>query len=290
MGYSTVQQHTATDGFGRHRVWIFLVVSLVFLISCDNKPLYLNVPYVTTPDFVVDRMLSVARVDSADYVIDLGSGDGRIVIAAAERGAVGHGVDIDPARVEEARVNAQNAGVSDRVLFFRENIFRTDFSQASVVTMFLLTTINEQLRPKLLEELRPGTRVVSHKFGMGDWAPDRHIALAGPSATTHEIFMWVIPAKASGTWNADIQSPEIILNIEQTFQNVHVQAMLDTDSLEVNHSNLRGKRLAFSGTLDNIRYQFSGNIENDTLSGYIQKHQPSGSTVELIQFLRNSDK
>ena len=279
------------DGSGSHWIRILpLLLILFFLLGCDNKPLYLNVPYVTTPDFVVDRMLSVTQVDSGDYVIDLGSGDGRIVIAAAKRGAVGHGVDIDPERVEEAKINAESAGVSDRVLFLRENIFRTEFSQASVVTMFLLTTINEQLRPKLLDELRPGTRVVSHKFAMGDWVPDRHIALAGPSATTHEIFMWIIPAKAEGTWYGQSENHEIVLNIDQTFQKITTHVSLNTDSIEITHSKIRGNRLALTGTQGDTRYQFRGVIENDTLTGYIQQHKPAGSSIEKIQFIKDSDR
>lgn len=290
MGYPVNQNNSSAESLRKYWIKIFSLSFIIFfLFSCDNKPLYLNVPYVTTPDFVVDRMLSVAQVDSGDYVIDLGSGDGRIVIAAAKRGAVGHGVDIDPERIAEAKINAKNAGVSDRVLFLRENIFRTDFSQASVVTMFLLTTINEQLRPQLLEELRPGTRVISHKFGMGEWAPDRHIALAGPSATTHEIFMWVIPAKVKGIWHSQAENPEIVMKIEQTFQNISIQANLNTDPINVHHSTLRGKRLAFTGSNSDTRYQLSGIVENDTLTGYIQQHSAAGSSVKFIQFVRDLD-
>lgn len=131
-----------------------------------------DVPYVPTPAPVVDRMLELAGVGPEDYVIDLGSGDGRIVIAAAQRGALGHGVEIDPERNAEARAGARGAGVADRVVFVAQDFFESEVRPASVVTLYLFEEVNRKLRPKLLEELRPGTRIVSHAFGMGEWEPD----------------------------------------------------------------------------------------------------------------------
>jgi len=148
-----------------------------------------DVPYVASSEDVVTRMLEIAEVRPGDVVYDLGSGDGRIVITAAQRyGARGVGIEIDPYRVYQARENAERAGVADRVTFREQDLFEADFSDATVVTLYLLPTLNEKLRPLLFEQLAPGTRVVSHNFGMGTWAPDS-TEQVGPS-TVHR---WTIP-------------------------------------------------------------------------------------------------
>ena len=150
-----------------------------------------DVPYVPTPQTVVDEMLKLAAVTKDDVVYDLGSGDGRIVITAAKKyGARGVGIDIDPVRVKEANANAAQAGVTDRVKFLEQNLFETDFKDATVVTLYLLPEINLRLRPKLWSDLKPGTRVVSHAFDMGDWKPDRTEQVEGKT-----IHYWVIPEK-----------------------------------------------------------------------------------------------
>ncbi|EKQ66875.1 ribosomal protein L11 methylase [Leptolyngbyaceae cyanobacterium JSC-12] len=152
----------------------------------DRKP---DVVYVPTPPAVVNEMLRLADVKSTDLVYDLGSGDGRIVIAAAQqRGARGIGIDIDPQRIQEANENAQKAGVSDRVEFRQQDLFQTDFSDATVVTLYLLPELNVRLRPKLLRELKPGTRIVSHDFDMGDWKPDQVVQVDGKT-----VYYWVVP-------------------------------------------------------------------------------------------------
>jgi ribosomal protein L11 methylase PrmA len=138
---------------------------------------------------VVEEMLQLANVTNEDLVYDLGSGDGRIVIAAAQkRGARGIGIDIDPQRVREARENAQRAGVSDRVEFRQQDLFQTDFSDATVVTLYLLPRLNRQLRPRLLSQLKPGTRIVSHAFDMGDWKPEKVVQVDGRT-----VYYWVVP-------------------------------------------------------------------------------------------------
>jgi SAM-dependent methyltransferase len=148
-----------------------------------------DVPYVPTPQPVVERMLELANVDGDDLVYDLGSGDGRIVITAAEKyGAQGVGIDIDPERVKEARKNAEEAGVIDLVEFHQQDLFETDLSNASVVTLYLLPDINIKLRPKLFEELEPGTPVVSHDFDMDEWEPDTTVEMG-----TDVIYLWHIP-------------------------------------------------------------------------------------------------
>jgi len=149
------------------------------------------VPYVATPEAVVDEMLELARVDSADVVYDLGSGDGRIVIAAAKRfGARGVGIEIDPERVREARENAREAGVEDRVQFIEGDFFTADIREATVVTLYLLPEVNRALLPKLLAELRPGTRIVSHNYDFGDWTPEKTLG-----ASRGTIYYWRVPAR-----------------------------------------------------------------------------------------------
>jgi SAM-dependent methyltransferase len=160
--------------------------------SSDNTlPREPDVPYVATPSAVVAKMLELARVTPDDVVYDLGSGDGRIVIMAAQRfGARGVGVEIDPGLVLEAQDNAKRAGVADRVQFLLQDLFETDLRPATVVTLYLMQSVNLQLRPKLWLELRPGTRVVSHDFHMGDWPPEQVVSVDG-----HRIYAWTIPAQ-----------------------------------------------------------------------------------------------
>jgi ubiquinone/menaquinone biosynthesis C-methylase UbiE len=169
----------------RHAV----VLLLLLLCSCDG--LVRDVPYVPTPPAVVEKMLQVAAVGPNDVVYDLGSGDGRIVIAAAQKyGARGVGIDIDPRRIVEAKQNALRAGVAERVEFRQGDLFRADIREASVVTLYLMTSANLQLRPKLLAELKPGTRVVSHAFAMGDWKPAKRHRVG-----TSTVYYWVIPER-----------------------------------------------------------------------------------------------
>ena len=158
--------------------------------TAQNGP-HRDVPFVPTPNPVVDGMLKLAGVRSTDVVYDLGCGDGRIVIAAAKTyGAQGVGVDIDPERIQEARVNAKSAGVEDKVKFVENDLFKADIHDASVVTLYLLPDVNMRLKPRLLSELKPGTRVVSHSFDMEDWKPDKEEMVEG-----RHLYLWTIPAK-----------------------------------------------------------------------------------------------
>lgn len=158
-------------------------------------PKELDVPFVVTPEPVVDEMLRLAKITKNDVVYDLGSGDGRIVITAARRyGARGVGIDIDPARIQEATENAKKAGVADRVRFIQQDLFEADIREATVVTLYLLEAVNLKLRPKLLRELRPGTRVVSHNYGMGDWAPKQEVKV-DVAGRDHRVYLWVVPKR-----------------------------------------------------------------------------------------------
>ena len=169
-----------------------LVIALVFLPLVAQaqgpEPISINAPYLTTPAIVVDGMLRLAGVTSSDIVYDLGCGDGRIVIAAAKQyGARGVGFDINPARIQIARANAQKAGVDALVRFEVNDLFEADIRNASVVALYLLGDLNLRLRPKLLKDLKPGARVVSHSFSMGDWKPDREQTIGGS-----QIYLWII--------------------------------------------------------------------------------------------------
>ena len=162
----------------------------------QTKQVKKDVPYVPTPQNVVDEMLTLANVTKDDVVYDLGSGDGRLVITAVKKfGAKrGFGVDIDPERITESNANAKAAGVTDRVTFAIQDLFQTDFKEATVVTLYLLPEVNLRLRPKLMSDLRPGTRVVSHSFDMGDWKPDKTVTVQ-PGG--QRLFLWTIPAKTT---------------------------------------------------------------------------------------------
>ena len=168
-----------------------LLCALFLAVPFLSPALARDVPYVPTPEKVVEGMLQLAKVGPKDVVYDLGSGDGRIVIAAAKKhGARGVGIDIDPQRIKEARDNARRAGVGDRVEFREGDLFKADISEASVVTIYLLSGVNMQLRPKLLAELKPGTRIVSHAFDMGDWKP-----AAMQKVGTSTVYYWVVPER-----------------------------------------------------------------------------------------------
>ena len=201
-----------------------------------------EVPYVPTPAAVVDAMLDMAEVGPADYLIDLGSGDGRIVIAAARRGAQGLGVDIDPARVAEAVNAARFAGVEGRAVFRRQDLFAAPIREASVIAIYLLPDVNLRLRPRLLTELRPGTRIVSHAFAMGDWRPDAHREIDGRNA-----YLWIVPAVAGGEWTITrADGAAMLLELEQRFQQVRGTLTVEGQSLALSDAALRGDRLRFT--------------------------------------------
>jgi ribosomal protein L11 methylase PrmA len=172
----------------RQRLAIIAALGLALAAQAQTASRTPDVGFVPTPEDVVAGMLRLANVKRGDVVYDLGSGDGRIVIQAAKRyGARGVGIDIDPERIEEASRNARAAKVSDRVRFLNQDLFDSDLGEATVVTLYLLPRLNLKLRPKLLAELKPGTRIVSHGFDMGDWKPDR-VAQVGPTT----IYLWTV--------------------------------------------------------------------------------------------------
>ncbi len=202
----------------------------------------LEVPFVPTPAPLVERMLDLAEVSARDYLIDLGCGDGRIAIAAARRGARALGVDLDPHRIDEAVLAARLAGLETRALFRRQDLFRTPIFEADVVTLYLLPRINLALRPRLLTELRPGARVVSHAFHMGDWRADAEEQLDG-----RRIFLWIVPAVAGGSWAlTDSDGSAMTLELDQRFQEVTGTLTGPGRVLNLRDAALRGTRFAFT--------------------------------------------
>lgn len=214
----------------------------------SSAPPKLDVPYVATDSDVVERMLTLAEVAPDDHLIDLGSGDGRILIAAASgRGATGYGVDLDRARVREAEANARRAGVSDRVRFEVRDLFQTPIRNSTVVAIYLLPEINLQLRPRFLSELRPGTRIVSHAFDMGDWRPDGTAAVG-----TARIFLWVVPARVAGRWTlTDEAGRTATVALDQRYQEV---------GGNVRDARLSGDRLRFVADAGGGARAFEGRV------------------------------
>jgi SAM-dependent methyltransferase len=211
------------------------------LLGGAVEPEY-DVPYVPTPPELVEKMLDLAGVTASDYLIDLGCGDGRIALAAARRGARAMGVDIDPVRIEEAVNAARFAQMESRVVFRRQDLFRTPIYEASVIALYLLPRINLALRPRLLTELRPGSRIVSHAFNMGDWRPEAEDALDG-----RRIFLWIVPAIAGGSWAlTEADGRSWALEIEQRFQEVSGTLTGSDGVLDLRQAVLRGTRLSFT--------------------------------------------
>lgn len=255
---------------------LFSLIFTFFLLPKVNAQ-QLDVPYVPTPNAVVEAMLDAADVGPGDYVIDLGSGDGRIVIAAAKRGAFGHGIDLNPKRVEEARENALSAGVADRVLFMEGNIFDADFSRASVITMYLLNSVNLKLRPHLLKNLQPGSRVVSNDFDMNEWQPDKHI-----NENNRDVFFWVIPANVDGEWSWNAGEGAFSMTVKQDFQKVRLNVSSGNSSLKVENSVFSGDRISFTAadSSNGNNYVYSGRVEGDNIIGTVQVRNKKHSSVE----------
>jgi SAM-dependent methyltransferase len=234
-----------------------------------------DVQYVPTPHEVVDEMLRLTDVTRDDIVYDLGCGDGRLVITAAQRfGARGVGIDIDPQRIRESRANAQEAGVSDRVRFLQQDLFEADIHEATVVTLYLLSKLNVELRPKLLRDLRPGTRVVSHDFDMAEWRPDHTIRVKGPSRM-HSVYYWVIPAQVDGLWRVSLpalaREQPYRLRLQQQYQDVRGTMHADGHEIPLTNATLTGDRLRFTVTTgEQVQMSFDGRVDTDAIRGSME--------------------
>ncbi len=210
-----------------------------------------DVVYEPTPHETVARMLLLGRVGNGDYLFDLGSGDGRLPIAAARNGARALGIEINPELVEKARANAAAAGVADRVTFRQEDLFQTPLSEATVITLYLLPELNERLRPRLLA-LRPGTRIISHRFPMGDWNADTIDDDGG------RLYLWIVPARAEGRWHVRHGARQFTLEIEQRYQEISGTAALPDGAQALRDAELRGNEIQFTLDLDGRPTRFHG--------------------------------
>ena len=251
-----------------------------------------NVIYVPTPQIVVDEMLSMAKVGPNDFLIDLGSGDGRIVITAAKKlGARGFGVDLDTYLLKLANNSAKKEGVADRARFIEQNLFETDLGQATVITSYLLPDMNERLRPRLLA-LKPGTRVVAHDYAMGEWGPDDEKTLIVPEKVVGDpgksyIFLWIIPARVAGSWESQImvggRSVRYQFNLEQHYQLVHGTARADDRDAKVPQFRMVGDQVAFKlevpGTGKPVSHQFRGLVKGDLIEGTVTIGEGAGQRV-----------
>lgn len=252
-----------------------------FVELSSGKEPKLDVPFVPTPEEVVETMLRVAGVNKDDVLYDLGCGDGRIVVTAAGKyGVRATGVDLDPQRISESNDNARKARVADRVRFMQRDLFTMDISDATVMTLYLLPSVNLKLRPKFLTELRPGTRIVSHDFDMGDWKADQTIEVSG-----HTVYYWVIPANVSGTWNGKSGKGKDnhTLRLTQQFQKVSGTLTVRGKEMPLKGVSLTGGALEFTadGGIDGIKapVRFKGRVEGNTIRGSIKADTGKGNTL-----------
>jgi hypothetical protein len=244
-----------------------------------------DVVYVPTPQIVVDTMLAMAKVSNNDYIIDLGSGDGRIVITAAKKyGAQGFGVDLDRVLLKRATDSAQREGVGERAKFLEQNLFETDLAKATVITTYLLPEMNEKLRPKILR-LKPGTRVVAHDYHMGEWRADDNDTLSVPEKTVGNpgvsyIYLWYVPANAAGKWQMRVpvggQTLAVDLDFSQRYQMLSGSARINDQTAQIQGARLRGEDVTFWLTIGSgataIRHEFNGRVQGDTISGTLRVH------------------
>jgi SAM-dependent methyltransferase len=224
-----------------------------------------DVLFIATPEDVGVEMLRLGAVTERDVVFDLGSGDGRVVVAAArDFGARGVGVEIDPELVKASRDLAYGAGVTERTTFLWQDLFATDLRPATVVTLYLRDDVNLRLRPKLLSELAPGSRVVSHDFDMGDWRPDRTQRVRGPYRN-HTLYLWMVPADAGGVWRTRIGDRDATLSLTQRYQILEGTLALDGRELPITAARLSGERI----TLTAGSLVLTGRVSGDAMEGHV---------------------
>jgi len=241
-----------------------------------------DVVYVPTPQVVVDEMLRLAKVAASDFVIDLGSGDGRIVITAAKKlGARGFGVDLDRYLLKLANANAAKEGVSDRARFIEQNLFETDLSNATVITSYLLPEMNRRLRPKLLN-LKPGTRVVAHDYAMGEWEAEEEKVLNVPEKVVGDpgksyVYLWIVPAHVAGSWESQLliggRPVSYAFKFEQEFQVVEGQVRVGERDVKLPRFKLNGDQVIFNFTTNvgnsTVTHRFRGSVKGDTIEGNV---------------------
>jgi hypothetical protein len=258
-----------------------LLVALLAPSALRGQEKDLDTPYVQTPQVVVDKMLELAKVGPDDYVIDLGSGDGRMVITAARKyGASGFGVDLDRRLVELANRNAAKAGVAKRAVFYERNLFETDVSPATVMSIYLLPDVNLAIRARLLATLRPGTRIVSHDYNMGEWPPDFQLEMDAPGKTVgigqrSKVFYWMVPGRAAGKWRWQVKreggADDYELSLNQNFQKLSGTLAMNGRPAKLENPTLSGEKITLTAVVGEgaaaARYEFSGRIFNHAIDG-----------------------
>ena len=256
-------------------------ITFVFLI-CVNVARAADIdrtggPFVPTPQAVVDAMLDVAQVGPNDFVVDLGSGDGRIVLTAAQRyKARGLGLDIDPELVQKSNAEAQRRGLADRVAFRQQDVLQAKIADASVVTLYLLPGLMQQLQTKFVKELKPGTRIVSHDFPFGDWKPDRQVNVdvpekyGTPGQWKSTVFYWVVPVQIAGQWNVTVpgvHAEPLPFTFEQQYQFVSGSTVTARDRISTTEGRLDGDRVSFKLALPTGKWEFRGVVEGGRMRG-----------------------
>lgn len=229
-----------------------------------------DVIWVPTPEALVDRMLAMAKVTASDIVYDLGSGDGRTVIKAAKLGATATGIEYNPDMVALSQKNAQAQGVTGKATFMKADLFETDLSKATVITMYLLPDINLRLRPKILD-LKPGTRVVSHAFTMGDWEPDERAEVEGRTA-----MLWIVPAKVGGNWTLKGPNGSYDVALTQTYQKLAGTARSGSGTAQIEDGRVNGENVVFTIAEGAKKQRFVGKLAGGAINGALD----AGSTAQ----------
>ena len=251
---------------------------------------YGDTPYVQTPQVVVDKMLELAKVTSKDYLIDLGSGDGRLIITAAKKyGARGFGVDLNKSLVTLSNRNAAKAGVANRAAFYERDLHETDITQADVLTIYLLPEVNLMVRPRILA-LKPGTRLVSHDYGFGEWPPDVELEMDAPGKPVgrdqrSKVMFWVVPSRVAGKWvwqgAGGAAAPWYELQLDQVFQKITGTVSVSGRAAKIENAVLTGDYIRFAATLEEggkpVRHEFSGKVFNNAMSGEMRLGGGSGA-------------
>lgn len=258
------------------------------LVTCARagEPERTGGPYVPTPQIVVDEMLRMAAVGPNDFVVDLGSGDGVIVLTAAKRyKARGFGVDIDAELVKRSNAEAQRLGLADRAKFFVQDVFKADLSKASVITLYLLPSMMTDLRPKIYLEARPGTRVVSHDYSFGEWQPDSYFEFDVPEkekingVPKATVLLWIVPAKVAGRWRVQVGGGESYeLTLRQSFQTLDGSAAAARKPVTVSGAALRGTDIRFWLGAGKARREFTGSVSGNSMEGTVEL--PAGRTAK----------
>ena len=273
-------------------LWSMILILIISLggfgtlgYSQEREP---DVRFVPTPNEVVMEMLKMARVTANDIVYDLGCGDGRFVITAAKLfGARGVGIDIDPVRIQESTENARKAGVSDRVKFIQYDLFKAAISEATVVALYLETDLNLKLRPKLLRDLKPGTRIVSHEFDMDDWKPDNSGRVLNvelyyqpnvPSKKDTDYYYWVVPANVAGAWRWGLSTSagkeDFTLRLTQQFQEIRGEIQVKGRKASIGDARLAGDQISFTFNDETKKQKtgmrFMGRISGDAIKGDVE--------------------